>query len=119
MGEYFNDILNRKRSEFLPVIGVDGYDYISEILVKYQLKITFFITLSQFIYFSEMSNMKNVNVELVVKKKEIQQSLLLILLLLQLSLKSTQLLILLKLYTLDEKFLLEDEDVVVCELKIF
>ncbi|MGD1713688.1 tetratricopeptide repeat protein [Dapis sp. BLCC M172] len=36
LGEDFNEILNRKRSEILPVIGVDGYDYISELLVKYQ-----------------------------------------------------------------------------------
>ncbi|NEP42364.1 MAG: tetratricopeptide repeat protein, partial [Okeania sp. SIO2H7] len=36
LGEDFNDILDRKRSEILPVIGVDGYDYISELLVKYQ-----------------------------------------------------------------------------------
>ncbi|MDY7004256.1 MAG: tetratricopeptide repeat protein [Cyanobacteriota bacterium] len=36
LGEDFNDILNRKRSEILPVIGVDGYDYIAELLVKYQ-----------------------------------------------------------------------------------
>lgn len=36
LGEDFNEILGRKRSEILPVIGVDGYDYISELLVKYQ-----------------------------------------------------------------------------------
>ncbi|NES69458.1 MAG: hypothetical protein F6K24_31655 [Okeania sp. SIO2D1] len=36
LGEDFNEILGKKRSEFLPVIGVDGYDYISELLVKYQ-----------------------------------------------------------------------------------
>ena len=36
LGEDFNQILDRKRSEILPVIGVDGYDYISELLVKYQ-----------------------------------------------------------------------------------
>ncbi|MGD1704235.1 tetratricopeptide repeat protein [Dapis sp. BLCC M229] len=36
LGEDFNEILNQKRSEILPVIGVDGYDYIPELLVKYQ-----------------------------------------------------------------------------------
>ncbi|NEP89511.1 MAG: tetratricopeptide repeat protein [Okeania sp. SIO2C2] len=36
LGEEFNEILERQRSEILPVIGVDGYDYISELLVKYQ-----------------------------------------------------------------------------------
>ncbi|MEM1171835.1 MAG: tetratricopeptide repeat protein [Cyanobacteria bacterium P01_H01_bin.35] len=36
LGEDFNEILNRKRSEILPVIGVDGYDYIPVLLVKYQ-----------------------------------------------------------------------------------
>ena len=36
LGEDFNQILNQKRSEILPVIGVDGYDYISELLLKYQ-----------------------------------------------------------------------------------
>ena len=36
LGEDFNQILNQKRSEILLVIGVDGYDYISELLLKYQ-----------------------------------------------------------------------------------
>ena len=36
LGEDFNEILEQKRSEILPVIGVDGYDYIPELLVKYQ-----------------------------------------------------------------------------------
>ena len=36
LGEEFPQILNRKRSEFLPIIGVDGFDYISELLHKYQ-----------------------------------------------------------------------------------
>ena len=36
LGEEFNEIFDRKRSEILPVIGVDGYDYISELLLKYQ-----------------------------------------------------------------------------------
>ncbi|MGD1805054.1 tetratricopeptide repeat protein [Dapis sp. BLCC M126] len=36
LGEDFNEILGRKRSEILPVIGVDGYDYIPELLLKYQ-----------------------------------------------------------------------------------
>ncbi len=36
LGEDFNQILNQNPSENLPVIGVDGYDYIWEFLVKYQ-----------------------------------------------------------------------------------
>ncbi|NEQ35176.1 MAG: tetratricopeptide repeat protein [Okeania sp. SIO3I5] len=36
LGEDFNEILEQKRSEILPVIGVDGYDYIPALLVKYQ-----------------------------------------------------------------------------------
>ena len=36
MGEDFQKILNQKRGEILPIIGVDGYDYIPELLAKYQ-----------------------------------------------------------------------------------
>ncbi|NEQ35180.1 MAG: hypothetical protein F6K40_02180 [Okeania sp. SIO3I5] len=36
LGEEFNEISEHKLSEILPVIGVDSYDYIPEILVKYQ-----------------------------------------------------------------------------------
>ncbi|NEQ35183.1 MAG: hypothetical protein F6K40_02195 [Okeania sp. SIO3I5] len=36
LGEDFYQILEQKRSGILPVIGVDGYDYIPELLVKYQ-----------------------------------------------------------------------------------
>ncbi len=36
LGEEFNEILERKRSEILPVIGVDGFDYIPELLLKYK-----------------------------------------------------------------------------------
>ena len=34
--EEFNEISARKLTEILPVIGVDGYDYISVLLLKYQ-----------------------------------------------------------------------------------
>lgn len=36
LGPEFDRILNQKRSEILPIIGVDGFDYISELLQKYQ-----------------------------------------------------------------------------------
>ncbi|MGB3508928.1 MAG: tetratricopeptide repeat protein [Microcoleaceae cyanobacterium] len=36
LGEDFQTILNQKRGEIIPIIGVDGYDYIPELLAKYQ-----------------------------------------------------------------------------------
>ena len=36
LGEDFQKILNQKRREIIPLIGVDGYDYIPELLAKYQ-----------------------------------------------------------------------------------
>ncbi|MCL1470793.1 tetratricopeptide repeat protein [Argonema antarcticum] len=34
--EAFQNVLNKYRSKIIPLIGVDGYDYIPELLVKYQ-----------------------------------------------------------------------------------
>ncbi|MDJ0552969.1 MAG: tetratricopeptide repeat protein [Microcoleaceae cyanobacterium MO_207.B10] len=36
LGEDFMKIFNQKRGEIIPIIGVDGYDYIPELLDKYQ-----------------------------------------------------------------------------------
>ncbi|MFP5273909.1 tetratricopeptide repeat protein [Coleofasciculus sp.] len=35
-GEVFQDLLQQQRSKILPLIGVDGYDYIPELLEKYR-----------------------------------------------------------------------------------